>query len=646
MSHDGGVDEGDPRETTWLRLLVEAAGRGELDGHRAALVEQLSADRRDAVDRDAALAVLLHERLAEQGRHARELQVLNDLARRLASLHDPTDLLHEVAAQSRLLLGVDLAYIMLRAGDGGDLCIEVVDGSMGSALRGIVLREGEGLGGEILRTGRPLWSESYLDDAGLGHVAAVDAAARSEQLAGILGVPLQVGDDTLGVLLAADRRPRRFGHHDVELLAGLAAHAAAALRNARLFDEHRRALTALQETNAALRRTIDSRARMGRLREDLSRLVVGGGGLREVGELVTRAVGHPVHLLAPDGRPLDGELPVPPAAVAAVAAGFEEQWRAGARRPPGAQETADGVVSLTPVVLRDGYAGCLCAVGPRPCDDEERQLLQTGALSVALVVAQQRMLAEAELRTRGELLHALLTSEADEASLRRQAAAAGLDPAAISTVLVFDPGDREVRPAHRLATRLAGAVGGWTAEHAGRVVVLVAGLAPRDVRARLGPLAGGEAPAAVGVAACAGGIGGIRTAHEAARQTAGLLIALGRDGATASAEEVGVYRSLFSHAGRGDVRAFVDATLGPLLRHDEQRGRDLAGTVRVYLAQAQHHARTCAELHVHANTLYQRLERVTELLGERWREPESVVDLQLAFRLRGLLDAVPATGAP
>jgi DNA-binding PucR family transcriptional regulator len=135
------------------------------------------------------------------------------------------------------------------------------------------------------------------------------------------------------------------------------------------------------------------------------------------------------------------------------------------------------------------------------------------------------------------------------------------------------------------------------------------------VRARLGPLAGGEAPAAVGVAACAGGIGGIRTAHEAARQTAGLLIALGRDGATASAEEVGVYRSLFSHAGRGDVRAFVDATLGPLLRHDEQRGRDLAGTVRVYLAQAQHHARTCAELHVHANTLYQRLERVTSCWG-------------------------------
>jgi hypothetical protein len=148
----------------------------------------------------------------------------------------------------------------------------------GLGAAGIVLREGEGLGGEILRTGRPLWSESYLDDAGLGHVAAVDAAARSEQLAGILGVPLQVGDDTLGVLLAADRRPRRFGHHDVELLAGLAAHAAAALRNARLFDEHRRALTALQETNAALRRTIDSRARMGRLREDLSRLVVGGAG--------------------------------------------------------------------------------------------------------------------------------------------------------------------------------------------------------------------------------------------------------------------------------------------------------------------------------------------------------------------------------
>ena len=161
------------------------------------------------------------------------------------------------------------------------------------------------------------------------------------------------------------------------------------------------------------------------------------------------------------------------------------------------------------------------------------------------------------------------------------------------------------------------------------------------VRDRLRELPAGALPAAVGVAPCAGGVAAVRSAHRAARQTARLLVALGRSTAVASAEEVGVYRGLFSHAGRGDVRAFVGATLGPLLRHDEQRGRDLARTVQVYLAQAQHHARTCAALHVHANTLYQRLDRATELLGAGWREPDRVLDLQLAFRLNDLLGALP-----
>ncbi|WP_022927272.1 GAF domain-containing protein [Patulibacter americanus] len=69
--------------------------------------------------------------------------------------------------------------------------------------------------------------------ANVPHRRSVDDAAASEQLGGILGVPLLAGDETLGILLAADRRPRSFRVGEVELLASLAAHAAIAIRNAR-----------------------------------------------------------------------------------------------------------------------------------------------------------------------------------------------------------------------------------------------------------------------------------------------------------------------------------------------------------------------------------------------------------------------------
>jgi DNA-binding PucR family transcriptional regulator len=41
-------------------------------------------------------------------------------------------------------------------------------------------------------------------------------------------------------------------------------------------------------------------------------------------------------------------------------------------------------------------------------------------------------------------------------------------------------------------------------------------------------------------------------------------------------------------------------------------------------------------LHVHVNTVAQRLERVASLLGEDWLEPDRALEIQLALRLRSL----------
>ena len=157
-------------------------------------------------------------------------------------------------------------------------------------------------------TGRPLWSESYLEDTRFPHAAGTDSAAQSEQLGGILGVPLVVGDDTLGVLLAAERRPRAFVDHDVELLAGLAAHAALALRTADLFDRERAAASELRVgQRGAARRSSESRRRASDLRDVLNEVVLRGGGLPAVVAALDRAAGLVVEVRDADGRTLAGE---------------------------------------------------------------------------------------------------------------------------------------------------------------------------------------------------------------------------------------------------------------------------------------------------------------------------------------------------
>ena len=543
--------------------------------------------------------------LAELRRRADELSVLNDLARRLAALHDTREVLDEVARQARRLLGVDVAYIMLLR--SGRLRIEVVDGAMGSAMRGIELEAGQGLGGQVLATGRPLSSERYLEDTRFPHAEGTDAAALSEQLGGILGVPLVVGDDTLGVLLAAERHPRGFGARDVELLAGLAAHAALALRTADLFDRERAASAELRSANEALRAVNASRQRASDLRDVLNDVVLHGGGLGAVVEALDRAAGLVVEVRDHDGRTLAG-----------------------------GPSAADGLV--VPVDLPSGLGGSLVAAPTGSADDEEAlRLLRIGATTVAVLLASERSVAEAELRTRGEFVHALLSSDADEVSLLRRARAIGIDLHAVTTVAVVEPPPGGATAAASFASRLAAELRGWSAAHAGQVVVLLpeAVDTARDAAARL---AGhdGSSPT-TGLAAGTGGPHGVRSAHEEARQTAALLLALGRGGTCATSDELALYRSLFSSSGRSGLLTFIRTTVGPLLDYDDERQRDLAVTLETYLEQARHHARTCATLHIHPNTLYQRLDRVTEVLGPAWKEPDRALELQVALRLHRLL---------
>jgi DNA-binding PucR family transcriptional regulator len=102
-------------------------------------------------------------------------------------------------------------------------------------------------------------------------------------------------------------------------------------------------------------------------------------------------------------------------------------------------------------------------------------------------------------------------------------------------------------------------------------------------------------------------------------------------------DDLGLYRSLFSRSGRSGLSTYVSSTVGRLLDHDRERQRDLAATLEAYLEHARHHARTCEALHIHPNTLYQRLDRITEVLGPQWKEPGRALELQVALRLHRLM---------
>jgi DNA-binding PucR family transcriptional regulator len=74
-----------------------------------------------------------------------------------------------------------------------------------------------------------------------------------------------------------------------------------------------------------------------------------------------------------------------------------------------------------------------------------------------------------------------------------------------------------------------------------------------------------------------------------------------------------------------------------VLEYDAQRSTKLVGTLEAYFRAGGNLTRTAGELHVHVNTVTQRLDRVARLLGEDWQEPERQLEVQLALRLNQLV---------
>ncbi|MFE2182388.1 PucR family transcriptional regulator [Streptomyces sp. NPDC059455] len=84
----------------------------------------------------------------------------------------------------------------------------------------------------------------------------------------------------------------------------------------------------------------------------------------------------------------------------------------------------------------------------------------------------------------------------------------------------------------------------------------------------------------------------------------------------------------------GDLAAFVDRVIGPLLAHDRAARPPLVPTLETYLRHAGRKAETARALHLNRQTLYDRLARIASLLGSDLEDPRTVLALGVALQAR------------
>ncbi|MFF5506068.1 helix-turn-helix domain-containing protein [Streptomyces roseolus] len=625
---------------SYLELLARGAATEAYD--RPVLLARASgAEPEVLAGLEEAKQLALRVRADLEGRRRREaeLSALFATAHDLAGLRDLDAVLRAIVQRARALLGTEVSYLSLNDPVAGDTYMRVTEGSVSARFQQVRLGMGEGLGGLVAQTARPYVTADYFGDDRFQHTGTIDSAVRDEGLVAILGVPLSLGSQVIGVLFAADRRARVFEREQVALLGSFAAHAAVAIDTANLLAETRSALAELERANDIIRAHSAVIERASEVHDRLSELVLRGGGVHDVAEAVSEVLGGTVE--------------------------FTGTTPEGAARRSGGHAVREGDDWIAAVSAGGEHLGALVLRGRPDLDPVDLRTLERAALVTSLLLLARRSAGEAEQRVRGELLDDLLDApDRDRRLLRERAARLRADSDAPHVVLAArvdrtGPADetersgRESADRQRLrsaASHLAATRGGLASARDGGTVLLLplgpgedaSALARQTARHLGGTL---REPVTVGASAPVRDPldhpDRVAGAYQEARRCLDALGLLRRAGEGAAAADLG-FLGLLLADGR-DIGGFVERTIGQVVAYDRRRGTDLVRTLDAYFASGMSPARTKDDLHVHVNTVAQRLERVGRLLGPDWQAPSRALEIQLALRLHALSPAVTRT---
>lgn len=264
----------------------------------------------------------------------------------------------------------------------------------------------------------------------------------------------------------------------------------------------------------------------------------------------------------------------------------------------------------------------------------DRKVLLQAAEAVALDQLRALAVAEADVRAQGDVLWGIARGDLhDPAEIARRADVFGY----------------ELDRRHHVAVGLVASGAATTHDqvtldavtlrslrrhglHASRADEGVLVVAPADGPPLERLLA--DAPGATwGVAEEAVTLVDLRRAYTRARAAAAAALALGRRGGVTTEAELGPYLLLARLEEDPTAAESVERVLGELLEYDERSGRDLAGTLAVYLAANGNASAAARDLHLNRHSLLYRLRKIESLTGRDLERPDDRFLLDMALRL-------------
>jgi len=173
--------------------------------------------------------------IKQQREEIARLERMLEVGRELGSTLNLRELLTDIRFIATALTVTEASSIMLMDKKTGELYFEAATGEASDELTRIAVPIDGSIAGEVLKTGKPLIVADVRKDP--RHYDQVDDMTKFSTKS-ILAVPLIVKDKVIGVVEVVNKLEEEgFTQKDVEVLTTMAAQAAVAIENARLFEQ-------------------------------------------------------------------------------------------------------------------------------------------------------------------------------------------------------------------------------------------------------------------------------------------------------------------------------------------------------------------------------------------------------------------------
>lgn len=528
----------------------------------------------------------------------RWLAALAEIGEALGGDEPVADLLDRVARTACTLLGYDFCAVFLPAGDGRALTIEGSHGLSAEYIAQVnadhpilldVRGDHEAPTSQAFRTGDVV----TLEDIELVPDFSWGGVAQEQGYRALISAPLRRSGAVVGALNGYRAAPHRFDRAEVSLVTTLATQVAIALHTAQLRAQEQETIHELrraEEVHTLLTATALRGEGMSGVAAALSELLARGVLIEDVyGET-----------LAASGRPDHPEQHV----TAAV--------------------TLDGTeVARIHVAAADSELSRL-----------DVRAIEHATVVTALELLRARTAAEVEQRIRGSLVADLFGSDdAGLPMLLDRARRLGWDLSGSHALIALRPAtDRTLAVADRFVAGVTPRP--LVAIYRGDLVVVWPELAgsPVEAAGRLTDTVGAATTVAATVAA-AGRTVGVEGLAGSFRTVRGALELAGDPqlSQVIDLNENTIDHLLLQHDDPRQLRQFATSVLGAAVDYDRVRSTELLHTARVLLDHDLDRRAAAAALHLHPNTVAQRVRRLEELTGLSLSRPADLLSLTAAL---------------